>query len=269
MERLNRRWATILVPKLGPVRFRLSRPLPARFGMARVTLDRSGRWHVSFAAPQPVLERDPTGLAVGLDVGVVATLTTSDGAHRHAPGLRPGEAQRLRRLQRRLARQHKGSNRRAATKAAIARVKAREADRRRGWIERTTTALVRSFDLIAVEDLAVKHMVRSAKGTVESPGVNVAQKRGLNRAISAQAWSMIRRRLTDKAATCNVTVVAVDPSHIAALRCLRAHQPRQPPEPSGVRLPGLRASGQRGRERGAQHPRRRAGGHSAWRDIPR
>ncbi len=99
-----------------------------------------------------------------------------------------------------MARQQKGSNRRPATKAAIARAKAREADRRRDWIEQTTTGLVRGFDLIAVEDLAVRHMVRPAKGTVEATGVNVAAKRGLDRAISAQARSMIRRRLADKTA---------------------------------------------------------------------
>jgi putative transposase len=218
VARSNRRWATIAVPKVGPVRFRLSRPLPASFGMARVTLDRAGRWHVSFTAAQPTLEREPTGVAVGLDAGVVATLTTSDGAHLHAPGLRPGEIQRLRRSQRRLARQQPGSKRRAKTKAAIARLKATEADRRRDWIEQTTTTLVRRFDLIAIEDLHVARMVRSARGTVAAPGVNVAQKRGLNRAISAQGWSMIRRRLTDKAATCAVVVVAVDPKHTSQ-RC--------------------------------------------------
>jgi len=43
VQRLNRRWATLHVPKCGPVRFQLSRPLPAEHGMARVTLDRSGR----------------------------------------------------------------------------------------------------------------------------------------------------------------------------------------------------------------------------------
>ena len=93
-----------------------------------------------------------------------------------------------------------------------------EADRRRDWIEQTTTGLVRGYDLIAVEDLKVKRMVRSAAGTVESPGTNVAAKRGLNRAISAQAWAMIRRRLCDKAATCGVVVVAVDPRG-TSLRC--------------------------------------------------
>jgi putative transposase len=174
VERLNRRWVSLQVPKVGPVRFRLSRPLPAEHGMARVTADRAGRWHVSFAAPQPVLERSPTGRSVGVDAGVVATVTTSDGDMFHAPGLRPGETQRLRRLQRKLARQEKGSKRRAHTKAAVAKRKAREADRRRDFVEQTTTSLVRSFDVIVVEDLAVKHMVRSARGTVANPGVNAA-----------------------------------------------------------------------------------------------
>jgi putative transposase len=218
VKRLNRRWATLWVPKCGPVRFRLSRPLPAKHGMARITCERSGRWHVSFSAPQSALERTPTGAEIGLDVGVVATVTTSDGRMFHAPGLRPGEAQRLRRLQRKLARQKKGSTRRARTKAAIAKLRAREADRRRDFIEQTTTALVRDFDLIAVEDLAVKRMMRSAKGTVDAPGVHVAAKRGLNRAIAGQAWSLLRRRLADKAATCGVTVAAVKPAHTSQ-RC--------------------------------------------------
>jgi putative transposase len=216
--RLNRRWAAIGVPKLGPVRFRLSRPLPEAFGMARITLDRAGRWHVSFSAPQPVLERTTTGRSIGFDAGVVATLTGSDGTRRHAPGLEPHEARRVRRLQRKLARQQKGSNRRARTRSSLGRLRAREADRRKNWIEQTTTQLVRDYDLIAIEDLSVKNMICSAKGTVERPGTHVAQKRGLNRAISAQGWSQFRRRLEDKAATCAVYVVAVNPA-FTSQRC--------------------------------------------------
>jgi putative transposase len=120
---------------------------------------------------------------------------------------------RLRRLERRKARQRKGSRRRERTKAAIARVHARAADRRKDFAEQTSTHLVRDHDLIAIEDLRVRHMLRSAAGTREQPGTNVAQKRGLNRAISRQAWSLLRRRIEDKAATCGVVVVAVDPKH--------------------------------------------------------
>jgi putative transposase len=77
---------------------------------------------------------------------------------------------------------------------------------------------VRRHDLIAIEDLGVKRMVRSAKGTPVSPGTQVSQKRGLNRAIHAQGWAMLRRRLEDKASTCHVQVIAINPKHTSQ-RC--------------------------------------------------
>ena len=213
VQPLSRRWAQITVPKCGPVRFRLSRPLPAEHGSARITRDRAGRWHVSLTAPQPVLDRQRTDRTVGIDLGVAATVATSGGELLHCPWLTAGEAQRLRRLERQKARQRKGSGRRERTKAAIARVHARAADRRRDFAEQTSTRLVRDHDLIAIEDLRVRQMLRSAAGTRDCPGVNVAQKRGLNRSISRQAWSLLRRRIEDKAATCGVLIVAVDPKH--------------------------------------------------------
>jgi putative transposase len=102
-------------------------------------------------------------------------------------------------LQRRLARAQRGSNRRARTKRAIARLRARETDRRRDWVEKTTTDVARRFDTIRVEDLNVRAMTRSARGTRECPGANVAQKRGLNREISRQGWGLLVVRLKHKA----------------------------------------------------------------------
>lgn len=214
VRKLNLRWAELLVPKCGWVRFRLSRPLPAEFAMATITLDRAGRWHVSFTAPQPTVHRERTGETVGIDVGVVHTLTLSTGEHLDMPTLlTAGEAQRKTRLQRQLARQRKGSSRRERTKLAIAKLSAREVDRRNDWIETATTALVRRFDQISVEDLQVKNMVRTAKGTVEEPGANVRQKAGLNRSIHRQGWSKFRTRLEQKAeaATEKCSVIAVNP----------------------------------------------------------
>ena len=74
----------------------------------------------------------------------------------------------------------------------------------------------------ALEDLGVKNMTRSAKGTVENPGKNVAQKSGLNRSILEHGWGMFRQRLTDKAtsATTAVEAVAINPAH-TSLRCHR------------------------------------------------
>lgn len=223
VRKINRRWAELFIPKLGLVRFRLSRPLPAAFGMATISMDRSGRWHVSFNAPQPLFVRELTGEVVGVDVGVVHTLTLSNGEHLNMPALlTPGESQRKLRLQRQLARQRKGSNRRERTKGALAKLSAREADRRNDWIEQNTTNLVRRFDRITIEDLNVNGMVRSASGTTELPGTNVAQKRGLNRAIHGQAWARWRTRLEQKAAaaTEECQVVAIDPRHTSQ-RCAR------------------------------------------------
>lgn len=128
---------------------------------------------------------------------VSAALST--GELRHAPGLRPTEAERLRRLQRRLARARRGSNRRKALVVKIARLRAREADRRRDWAEKTSTDLARRFDLIVLEDLQTARMTRSARGTLTAPGRNVRQKAGLNRGILASAWGLLARRLDDKA----------------------------------------------------------------------
>jgi len=106
---------------------------------------------------------------------------------------------RLRSLQRRLARTRRGSNRRARVRLAIAKLKAREVDARKDWVEKTSTGLARRFDVIRVEDLHVKNMTRSARGTVAEPGRNVRQKSGLNRGILTSAWGLLMRRLADKA----------------------------------------------------------------------
>ena len=213
VKRLSRKWAEILVPKFGPVRFRLTRTLGPH-GMARVTKDPAGRWHVAFSAPQPAVTGRRGRGAVGVDLGVVNTLTTSDGEHRRIPGWRPSEERRLVQLQRKLARQHIGSRRRARTKHALAVLHARAADRRRDWAEKTSTDLVRSYDLVAFEDLRVKNMLRSARGTLEAPGRNVAAKAALNRRIAMAAWATLVRRTRQKAeASIGCRVVLVDPKH--------------------------------------------------------
>lgn len=218
VRRLNRKWGEVTVPKCGWVRFRISRQWAVirEAKSARVTLDRQGRWHVSFTAPQPAVAKCPSGSVIGIDMGVKHTITTSNGDHASLPTLlHPHEKARLRRLQRQHARQKSGSNNREKTRVRIAKLKGIEASRRKSWIEQTTTKLVRDHDAIAIEDLRVSSMIASASGTINEPGTNVAQKRGLNRSISEQAWSMFRTRLEQKAAaaTTPTVVVAVNPAN--------------------------------------------------------
>lgn len=215
-RRLNRHWAEMTVPKCGRVRFRISRPI-GKHGAARVTLDRAGRWHVSFvAAPQPV-ERTPTGAACGIDRGVANTLALDDGRMMHAPTLSDGErAESLRRQVERagLAKDHPM---REVHRLACARTYARLADRQRDWIEQSSTALVREFDVIVVERLNVRGMVRrpQAKPDPDQPGVYLPNgaraKAGLNRAILAQCWGEFLLRMKQKAALAGVEIIEVDP----------------------------------------------------------
>ena len=112
VRRLNRRAAEVFVPKVGWVRFRLTRPLPRGAKSYRVTLAPMGRWHIGFALKPEPIKRISTGAAVGVDRGVVNTLATSDGQLLHVPELTLRERAHLVRLQRRLARRKKGSRRR-------------------------------------------------------------------------------------------------------------------------------------------------------------
>jgi putative transposase len=198
VERLNRRFGRVWVPKVGWVRFRQSRPVPEGVKSYRVTRDRAGRWHIAFARIPDRITGPGDGSVVGIDRGVTVAAALSTGELLHAPGLTAGESKRLTVLQQRLARAKRGSNRREKTKRAIAKLKARERDRRKDWIEKTTTDLARRFDVIRVEALDVRAMTRSARGTVDQPGERVAQKRGLNRAIMRSGWGQLVGRLQHK-----------------------------------------------------------------------
>ena len=187
------------MPKAGWVRFRWSRPVPPDVKSYRVTRDRAGRWHVAFAAvPEPV-PAPGNGQAVGIDRGVAVSAALSTGELLHCPALTGPERARLRRMQRSLARAKRGSSRRGRVRHAIARLRARESDRRKDWAEKVSTDIARRFDVIRVEDLQIKNMTRSAKGTRENPGRNVRAKAGLNRGILRSGWGLLVRRLEDKA----------------------------------------------------------------------
>ena len=134
-----------------------------------------------------------------IDRGVAVSAALSTGQLLRCPALTARERARLRRLQRKLARAARGSNRRSRARHAIARLKARETDRRKDWAEKTSTGIARRFDVIRVENLKITTMTRSAKGTRENPGRGVRAKAGLNRGILASGWGLLVRRLQDKA----------------------------------------------------------------------
>ena len=199
VRRLSRHVGLVRVPKAGWVRFRWSRAVPPGVKSYRVTRDRAGRWHVAFAAVPGPVPAPGNGQVVGIDRGVAVAAALSTGELLHVPGLTAQEAMRGQRLQRKLARAQRGSNRRTRVKHAIARLRARETDRRTDWAEKASTDIARRFDVIKVEDLRIGAMTRSGTGTRDTPGRNVRQKAGLNGSILRSGWGLLARRLEQKA----------------------------------------------------------------------
>jgi putative transposase len=219
VRRLNRRWGEVRLAKFGPVRFRWTRPLGGTIRNATVSRDGS-RWYVSFCVEDGVAEVAPNGKPqVGVDRGVAVAVATSDGDLHDRTFATLGEAERLKRLQQRLSRSLRthGRNRRCRRRDAVraqlgglnARIRARRAD----FAAQTAVGLVRSHGLVAVEDLRVKNMTASAKGTVEQPGRQVRQKAGLNRAILSKGWGGFLLALQHAARYHGCAVVKVPPAY--------------------------------------------------------
>lgn len=221
VKRVSRRIGLVRLPRIGWVRFRWSRMLGGE--VHNVTVHRDGLgWHASFAVRQPEVELTAVnmGPAVGMDVGIACSvfLSTERAGRQRPASLSASEKQRLVGLERRRSRQmqyarrHAGgqySNRLRTTLAQIAQLRARQARRRCDWNHKLTAELAKNHGLIAVEDLRVSNMMRSARGSMEQPGVNVRQKAGLNRSIADQGWFELRAQLGYKTKRHGSELVAV------------------------------------------------------------
>ena len=190
--KLNARWSTVNVPNIGAVRFRTSRAMAGR--CLNVTLSRDALgWHVSFACEREIVPSVHAGPTIAIDFGVAHTMALSDGTFRDMPMERLNVlARRAKRAQRAVARGQRGSNRNRRANAKVARLVAKAARVRRHWQHVETTQLAHRFSMVVIEDLKIRNMTASARGTVAEPGRNVRQKAGLNRAILAQGWAASR-----------------------------------------------------------------------------
>jgi putative transposase len=212
VTRLSRHSGQVRIPKLGLVRFRWSGPIPGvgrrpgRISGARLVKDALG-WHIVFRTEVDLPTPAPhPGPAVGVDRGVNVALALSDGNDQtHGAWMRPKQAERLLRLERKAARQKRAhrpgattSNRLHRTYDQISGLRAKAKRRRDDWQHKTTTTLAKRYGVVVVEDLRVANMTRSAKGTTEAPGCNVRQKAGLNRAMLNEAHARTVELLTYK-----------------------------------------------------------------------
>jgi transposase len=226
VQQVSRKWARVLVPKVGWVRFRTSRAWPDARSY-RVTCDRTGRWHVAFAATPDPIPAPGSGNVVGIDRGVTVSAALSTGELLNCPGLTKSEQLRLVRLQRCLSRCRRGSNRRQRVKVAIAKVHARAVRRRKDWVEKTSTDLARRFDVIRVEELRISQMTRRPKPrlALDRPGRYLPNRRhakaGLNRGILSNGWGELVNRLEQKAAG---RVERVNPAYTSQTCSLCGHR---------------------------------------------
>ncbi|SFT35663.1 putative transposase [Actinopolyspora lacussalsi subsp. righensis] len=199
VERLNKRWGRAKLPKLGWVRLRMTRQLGGTVRSA--TVSRDGReWFVSFLVDdgkQTPGQHAIPNTSVGVDRGVVSAVATSDGKLIDREFTTPGEAERYRRLQQKLARQKCGSANR------------RERDRRGDFCSQVAADLTDRNALVALEDLRTQNMTRTASGTTEKPGRNVSQKSGLNRAILGKGWHKLELALHNAARHTGSEIVKV------------------------------------------------------------
>ena len=203
----------IFLPKLGWMKLRLSRPVLGQLKNATVGLS-AGKWFVSLQTEQEVANPIPKATsAIGVDLGVARFATFSDGTFVEPLSSFKRHEARLARAQRRLSRKVKFSSNWRKAKAKVQRIHARIANARRDFLHKTTTALSQNHALVIVEDLQVKNMSRSAKGTRAQPGKHVRAKSGLNRSILDQGWFEFRRQLEYKMAWAGGLVLAVPPHH--------------------------------------------------------
>jgi putative transposase len=178
------------------------------------------RWTLILScADVPAHPMAAVGRHVGVDVGIVSFATTSQGDHLDNPRWARRAAARLAAAQRRLARAKRGSSNRAHRRETVAARHRKVANCRRDFHHKTARALVKSYDLIAVEDLQIANMVRRAKPVADpdQPGRflpnGAAAKTGLNLSISDAAWGQFVSILRAKAEDAGRAWVEVDPRH--------------------------------------------------------
>lgn len=186
-----------------------------------VTIVREGDgWYACIRTIKEVKEHSPNTKAIGIDMGVSTMATIHDGRKAlgfpHHSGL-DKIIKRINILAERLSRKRRvdkvNSKNREKAKAKLAKAYARLANMRRDHLHKVSSALVKRYGTFIVEDLKIKNMTKSASGTLEQPGTNVAQKRGLNRVISKQAWGLFFRMLEYKCNWYGRKFIKVDPKN--------------------------------------------------------
>ena len=152
------------------------------------------------------------GKSIGLDVGVSLVVADSDG-NKIKPLTLTKELSKLRLRAKHLTRKKKGSSNRAKAKAKLAKANLKIANKRKDFLHKLSLQYAESQGIVVIEDLKIKNMTKSAKGTKQTPGKQVKQKQGLNRSITQQSWGLFFELLEYKLQERGGQLIKVDPKH--------------------------------------------------------
>jgi len=183
-----------------------SRPLPkgAKPTTVTVTKDTANRYFVSILVEEDIKPLPVVNKQVGLDLGLKSMVITSDGEHVGNPRYFRKDEKKLAQAQRRLAKKKKGSKNRAKARLKVAKAHAKIADRRRDYQHKLSTRIIRENQVVCIESLQVKNMVKN---------------HSLAKAINDVGWSEFARQLEYKAGWYGRTLVKIDKWYPSSKRC--------------------------------------------------